>query len=72
MFLQENIPEVVGIFEKLFLEKYKKDAKLSVDEKYVFDDNIKFDIDRIFNRLVFFHPEIKDNYPFLFEEQKSL
>lgn len=70
-FLEENIPEMCYFLEQYYKKSYKEDIDTNIDEKELFSDS-KIDIDRIFDRLIFFHPEIKENYSFLFEEQKSL
>jgi len=56
--------------KQYYLKSYKEDIEINIDEKEVFS-NSKVDIDRIFDRLVFFHPEIKEKYPQLFGETKS-
>jgi len=70
-FLQENIPEMCYFLERFYLNSYKEDIKINIDEKELFSGN-KIDINRIFDRLVFFHPEIKEEYTYLFNEQKTL
>ena len=69
-FLKENIPEMCYFLEQYYKNSYTNDVEINVDEKEVFS-NSKLDIDRIFDRLVFFHPEIKEKYPQLFDETKS-
>lgn len=70
-FLKENVPRMCYFLEQYYSKSYKEDIEINIDDKQVFSDN-KVDIDRIFDRLVFFHPEIKDEYPYLFDEQKQL
>ena len=70
-FLQENIPEMCYFLERFYLNSYKEDIEINIDEKELFSGN-KIDINRIFDRLVFFHPEIKEEYTYLFNEQKTL
>ena len=69
-FLKENKEDFCFFLEKYYSESYKKDIDINIDDKEVFS-NSKVDIDRIFERLVFFHPEIMDKYPYLFGETKS-
>ena len=69
-FLKDNIPEMCYFLKQYYLKSYKEDIEINIDEKEVFS-NSKVDIDRIFDRLVFFHPEIKEKYPQLFGETKS-
>lgn len=69
-FLNSYVPEAIPLFNKYFMEEYRKDLSIDINNKAMFNEKKHLDIDRIFNRLIYFHPEILEEYPYL-NDRKS-
>lgn len=70
-YLEKFIPEACEIFKQIYLKEYEEDKNININVKEMFSIDKKIDIDRIFNRLIYFHQDILQNYPSL-EDKKSL
>ncbi len=70
-YLKMFIPEACELFERIYSKEYEEDKNININLKEMFSIDKKIDIDAIFNRLIYFHPEVLKKYP-IFVDKKSL